>query len=188
MQTSAKPAQRVGLLQGEEMFGPPVTVQTFGDDLAAGLEAMVFQGRQLLGIAFAGEEGRQDGLAGDAGQVADDVVELEVHLGEGLVQMAHAAAGPAHQGIAMPQDRAHGGIVPAAIGGRVGRPLLPLLRLDSFEVTEYVGLHGVCSFGHYGCLGRESHNLWLGVPIHLGPQPTLTPESRHHFRFHQKPY
>ena len=32
------------------------------------------------------------------------------------------------------------------------------LRLDSFEVTKYVGLHGACSFGHLGCQGRESHN------------------------------
>jgi hypothetical protein len=38
------------------------------------------------------------------------------------------------------------------------------LRLDSFGVTEYVSLLGVCAFGHPGCLGRESHNLGLGVP------------------------
>ena len=46
-------------------------------------------------------------------------------------------------------------------------------------------LHGVC-FSFIGCLGRKSHNLWLGS-AHAA-QPTLTPESRHRFDLHQKPY
>ena len=62
------------------------------------------------------------------------------------------------------------------------------LGLDSFRVTEYVGLYGVCSFGHLGCRGRESPNLWLGGPTHIGSQPTLIPESRHRLRFQQKPH
>ena len=73
--------------------------------------------------------------------------------------------------------------------GRKGDDPRPraLLRLDSFWVAEYVALHGVCSFGHPGCLGRKSHNLWLGVPLH-GSQPTLIPESKHRFHSQQKPY
>jgi len=59
------------------------------------------------------------------------------------------------------------------------------LRLDSFWVEECEGLHDVCSSFH-GCLGRESHNLWLGADD--AAQPTFTPESRQRFRFHQKPY
>lgn len=62
-----------------------------------------------------------------------------------------------------------------------------VLRLDTFWVAEYVGLHGVGSFGHFGCLGRESHHGWLGVPPG-GSQPTLIPERRHRFRSQQKPY
>ena len=45
----------------------------------------------------------------------------------------------------------------------------------------------VFAFRFHCCLGRESHNLWLGNPLH-GSQPTFTPESRHRFHFHRQPY
>jgi hypothetical protein len=66
-------------------------------------------------------------------------------------------------------------------------PRRAVSRLDSLAVAEYVGFHGVCSFGYYCCLGRKSHNLWLGVP-YSGSQPTLNPESRHRSCLHGKPY
>ena len=72
--------------------------------------------------------------------------------------------------------------VPVAGPGGGGR----IFRLDGFGVTEYVGLHGVCFCFGGGRLGRESHDLWLGGA--RAPQPTLTPESRHHVRFHRQPY
>ncbi len=75
-----------------------------------------------------------------------------------------------------------GGVIGWALGWTNG-----LLRLDSFGVAEYVGLHGVCS-SFIGSLGRKSHHLWLGFPPLSGSQPTLTPESKYRFRFHQKPY
>ena len=61
-----------------------------------------------------------------------------------------------------------------------------ILRLDNFGVAEYEGLHGVGSSVSSRCLGRESHNWWLGTPRAV--QPTFTPESRHRFRFHRKRY
>ena len=59
------------------------------------------------------------------------------------------------------------------------------LQLDRFGIAQYVCLHGVC-FPFIRCLGRESHNLWLGT-VHA-VQPTFTPESRHRFHFHRQPY
>src|SRR5208337_1829239 len=44
---------------------------------------------------------------------------------------------------------------------------------------------GVCS-SFIRCLGRESHNGWLGNPS-AGSQPTLA-ESRHLSHFHRQPY
>ena len=52
---------------------------------------------------------------------------------------------------------------------------LSFLRLDSLWVTEYVGLHGVCFSVIHCCLGRKSHNLWLGS-AHAA-QPMLIPEK-----------
>jgi hypothetical protein len=59
------------------------------------------------------------------------------------------------------------------------------LALDRLGLEEYVTFHGVC-FSFIGCLGRESHNLWLGNPSY-GSQPTLS-ESRHLYSFHLQPY
>ncbi len=78
-------------------------------------------------------------------------------------------------------------------GGAAGNPhrlglwiWFSVLWLDSFRVTQYVSLHGVFFSVIHCCLGRESHNLWLGT-AHAA-QPTLTPESRHRFRPQRKPY
>ena len=87
----------MGLLQREEMFGAPVAPQTFSDDIATGFDAVVFHGGERLRIAFTVQDAIEDGLAGDAGQITDDVVELNVHLREGLVLMADATSRAAHE-------------------------------------------------------------------------------------------
>src|SRR5208337_5675417 len=83
-----------------------------------------------------------------------------------------------------PADDVHQG-GEARIGARRRRVEVCFLRLDSLGITEYVGLHGVCS-SFIRCLGRESHNGWLGNPS-AGSQPTLA-ESRHLSHFHRQPY
>ena len=97
-----------GLLNDEEMLGVPVTVQAAGNRVAAGLDAMIFQGGELLRIAFAGEDGVEDGQAGDAGQVTDDVMDLEVHLGEGFLEVLHVTASVTDEIGPMAQEGAHG--------------------------------------------------------------------------------
>lgn len=42
----------VALAQHEEVFLAPITLQTFGDDIVGGLDAMVFERGQLLRVAF----------------------------------------------------------------------------------------------------------------------------------------
>jgi hypothetical protein len=51
-------------------------------------------------------------------------------------------------------------------------------------LNRAVCLHGVY-FPFFSCLGRESHNLWLGTVCAV--QPTFTPETRHRFCFHLQP-
>ena len=99
--------QRVTLAQGEEVLLPPVAPQAFGDDFARGFDAMVLQTGQRHRIAFPREDRFEDGQARDAGEVADDVLELDVHLRERLVQMVHALGRALHQALAVAQDGTH---------------------------------------------------------------------------------
>jgi len=82
-----------GLLDDEEVFGAPVTVEAAGNGIATGLDAMIFEGGELLGIALAGEDRFEDGQAGDAGEITDDIVDLEIHLGERLLNMLDMTPG-----------------------------------------------------------------------------------------------
>ena len=118
-----------GLLNDEEMFGAPVAVQTAGDHVAAGLDAMILQCGQLLRIAFASEDGVEDGQAGDAGQVADDVVDLQVHLGEGFLEVLDVAAGVTEEIGAMAQEGAKG-------ANLFGRPEAGAQEADGVEVLD----------------------------------------------------
>jgi hypothetical protein len=56
--------------------------------------------RQLLGVAFAGHDGFDDGQAGLAAQVTDDVVQLHVHLGQGLLHAQDLLGGRLHHATA----------------------------------------------------------------------------------------
>lgn len=83
------------LLKHEEVFGPPVALERTSDGIAGSFDAMIFECGQLLRIAFTREDRFQNGQTGDAGEIADDVVNLEVHLREGFLQVLHMAAGVA---------------------------------------------------------------------------------------------
>ena len=74
--------QLVTLAQGEEVFLPPVALQTFGEDFARGLDAVIFQTGQRHRIAFTPEDRFQNGQPRHAGEIADHVLELNVHLRE----------------------------------------------------------------------------------------------------------
>ena len=52
--------------------------------------------------------GLEDGQVGDASQVADAVVDLEIHLGEGFLEVLHMAARITDEVGSMAQERAHG--------------------------------------------------------------------------------
>ena len=59
------------------------------------------------GLAFSQEDGINNGQPADPGNVADDIVELEIHLGEGVLHEKHLRGGALEQGGAMAQDAAN---------------------------------------------------------------------------------
>src|SRR5215472_14512207 len=73
------------LLQAEQVILPPVSGQLLGDFLLGFVAASVTQLRQLLGIAFAGGDGTQDGHSRHPIDVGYRTVHAYVHLVQALL-------------------------------------------------------------------------------------------------------
>jgi hypothetical protein len=119
----------VGLAEGEEMFGEPVAVEAASDDIFGSFDAWILEGGQGEGMALAGENGLKDSLAGNAGEIADDVVELNIHLGERLVEEADLIGGTTEEPIAMAEDGADG-------TNDFGRAKAGAEKTDGMEILE----------------------------------------------------
>jgi len=75
------------LFEGEKVFVAPIAGEGLGDGLLGGLTGGVAQAGQDEWIALSGDDSAEDLKAGGAGDVGEDVVELEVHLLEGLLHV-----------------------------------------------------------------------------------------------------
>lgn len=96
------------LAQGEEVLASPGTHQRLGDRLFGGPDARMAQLGQLLGRMRSGADRIQHGEAGLAGQIAEDVVQLQVRQRERFLHVLDVRSGHLHQGCAMTQHCAHG--------------------------------------------------------------------------------
>jgi hypothetical protein len=111
--------QSEALLQGEEVLGAVVAVEGPGDLLAAAAHAGVLQGGEPHRVAFPVEDGAEDPHPGGAGDVADHLVELDVHLGQRLLHALDVRGAVADQGVALAQVAAqHAGLIIGAEGAR----------------------------------------------------------------------
>ena len=107
------------LSEREEMFLPVVPLQRFGNGLDAALDTRVSHLSELKGIAFTIEDGTNDPHAGGSGDIADDFVQLDVHLGEGFLHVLDVGAGVEDESIPLPPVTAqHTDIVFRAKGAR----------------------------------------------------------------------
>ena len=138
-----------GLAQGEQVLGAVIADQGLGDGLPGGLDAEIAQGGQPLRIALSGEKGADDAQAGDAGDVADHVVELEIHLDQGFLHVLDVGGGGLDEpGALAPVGAQDADLIGGAEGGgqqAVGVELLqPLAILDvglaAGKVFDVVGV------------------------------------------------
>ncbi|MCY1241853.1 hypothetical protein D3C84_915260 [compost metagenome] len=68
-----------------QMLAPPIALKTPSDSLLACLDAAVGQFSQLHRVPFTCADGSQNLHAGYAGNITDDIGQLDVHLAHGLL-------------------------------------------------------------------------------------------------------
>ena len=79
--------QRLG--QSEDVLGLVVTYEGLADGLGALAAANVTHRSERVGVALALDDGADDLQASRAADVADDVVQLQVHVGQRLLHVLH---------------------------------------------------------------------------------------------------
>src|SRR4029077_13828645 len=79
--------KRKCLLERKQMLGAVASGERLRDRLGAGVATVIAQDRPRLWIALAGKDRAYDTQAGRAGAVGDDVVQLKIHLRQGLLHM-----------------------------------------------------------------------------------------------------
>jgi len=97
-----------GLTEHEEVFVAVVAGEGSGDLLLGGLAAGMSVAGQHGGIGLSGDDVAQDGDSPNSGNVADHVVELEVHEHHGPLHALDAGAGGLHELVAMAHQAAQG--------------------------------------------------------------------------------
>lgn len=132
---------------------------------------MLFESGQFVGVALAGQQGLEDGQAGDAGDIADDVMQLEIHLLEGFLDVEHVPGGGAGVVVAQAQIGTQDtDVIAGAEGGgeqTVGVELLQPLAIAQvgFAAGEVFDVAGIDEFdGQAGAL----QDLEEGNPIDAG--------------------
>jgi hypothetical protein len=93
------------LAQDEHMLVPVATGERGRDLLLRGLATVVPVAGELDGVGVAGGDVAEDGHARGPGEVADDVVELQVHEGQGLLHALDVGGRGRDELIAMPHER-----------------------------------------------------------------------------------
>src|SRR5215470_4309972 len=90
------------------MLRPVIAFESFGDFLAWTLHTLVTQLSKRDRIPFALENGIQNSLAADPGDIAQNVMDLDVHLAERLLHVHDVLGSHLQQTTAMTPQRPDG--------------------------------------------------------------------------------
>ena len=96
------------LAEDEEVFWTVVSGEGGKDARFAALAAPVAEGGEEVGIALSSEDGFDDGLGADSVDVAEDVVELEVHFCEDFLHAPEVVGGFTDEAVAVAGEVAEG--------------------------------------------------------------------------------
>jgi len=100
------------------MLRPIITNQRFGDHLLARFDALVAESGEPACIAFTRQNGVPDRQSSQTGDVADYVMQLQIHLVQCFLHVVDVGRGHLHEAFPMPQQRTHGAnLLFGAIGG-----------------------------------------------------------------------
>lgn len=137
---------RQRLLQDEEMLCPPGTGERLRDFFDALFAVWVAIGSQSLGIALPSNDGANDRLPGDAGDIAEGLRELHVHLQQGLLHVQDVRGAMLDELGAMPQQGAEGNEFCFGAKGACQQPVL-------MESLNPLGIADVAFFARYAAQG-----------------------------------
>jgi len=147
----------------------PVALPTCGEGVGASVDAVICEGGEPGRVACAGPERAAHGQARHAAEVTDDLGEVDVHGGEGLVPVLDAGGRSADEGSALaPGGPSH----PEVIGGlaRAGEPPDGVEGLAPRAVGE-IGVAagpvvGVAGGDHVDGHTARCQDVEEGEPVH----------------------
>lgn len=90
------------LTQSEQMFRPVIPNQRLGDRFLAGFDAIIAQAGELERVSFSVENGFEDCDTAPSRNIADDMVQLQIHLIHRFLHAFIRARG-LHEAVAMAQ-------------------------------------------------------------------------------------
>src|ERR1051326_694137 len=107
-QVLVMPVSHQGLAKGKEVLVTVVPYQRFHDGFPRGSDTPVSELSQPLGITFTRQDGVHNGQTRGPGEVADNVMDLKIHLVERFLHVLKMNRGHLDQAVAMAPERAEG--------------------------------------------------------------------------------
>src|SRR3984893_1377257 len=117
------------LLQGEQMLWPVVSNQGLRHLVPRALHSTMTELRQCDGIALAREDGIENRLATGSGDVAEYMVELQVHLTERLLHVQNVLRSHLHPTATLPPQGTNG-------ADRLGWPKASPQQPDRVQILD----------------------------------------------------
>src|SRR5262249_49200601 len=92
-----------GLTEGKQMLRPPVAFDRFSNGLGVSFDVRIPQLGEFCAVSLSSQDGVDHGKASHPSDVADDMMDLQIHLRQRLVHGLHLLTGRRDQFVAVAQ-------------------------------------------------------------------------------------